>query len=244
MAHRGGASLSMAGLVTPNDLIRFAMDQFHARLEHDLMSLDDDAASSSTTPVDRIQQAIQLRLGYQRDYMESQTWHSAMALGASPDNVLQTQQQLQSLMEFIVQHAYDSQQQQQQPISELAKLTLGGVYVATELHMLTDKSVDYVDSWAFLKQRLGEWEQATGLLSPSGPLSDTLYVTSAVATAFASGAASILFPVTSMALANAWDDLPKTASDKVWSALVQNESNGIDATDPRFYKSNGDNKTV
>jgi hypothetical protein len=38
-------------------------------------------------------------------------------------------------------------------------LALGGVYVATELHLLTDLSPDYQDTWEFLHERVSEWER-------------------------------------------------------------------------------------
>jgi ubiquinone biosynthesis protein COQ9 len=237
MRHRGRASPSIAGLVTPSELVHFAMDRFHQRLVKDLEQQQQD---TTTMPLDRIKLAIQLRLGYQRDYMQSQTWHQAMALGASPSNALQTQQQLQRLIECIVQYAYGSQQGQDS-INELAKFALGGVYVATELHMLTDTSMDHGDTWAFLESRLAEWEQARAITSAAGPIADTVFVSSAVATAFVSGVASLFLPqVASQALSsnNPFGDLHKNmseATDQVWGSLAQTRKE-VDATDPSFYK--------
>jgi ubiquinone biosynthesis protein COQ9 len=243
------ASLSMVGLVNTSDLIYHVMNQFHCRLDQDLQQLrnDDFDAFLASTATQRLAHAIRLRLEYQCDYINAQNWHQAMALGASPDNALQTQQQLKSLIELMFQHAY-SYNQDSPPSSsmsgssELAKLTLGGVYVATELHMLTDNSLDYADSWAFLERRIAEWDQATSLLPTFG--SDSLFVPSAVASAFASGLASLLLPSTAAVASNAFGDLKASmnqAPDLLWSSLVQKEKQ-VDETDPAFYRA--DNKSV
>ena len=229
-----GVSLSVAGLITPNDLIRYAMDQFYNRLQQDLQQQNlNHHHDPSSSARESIQQAIQLRLSYQKDYLHSQTWHQGMALGASPDNALQTQEQLKQLINLITHHAYGTSQQQQS-VSELAKLTLGGVYVATELHMLTDSSPDFADTWAFLEQRLVEWEQIANLSSPS---TDALYVTTAVASAMASGLASLVQPMASQAISNLPSGLQNSLSqapEQLWSTLV-NQQTTVDGTDPSFY---------
>ncbi|GKY98959.1 hypothetical protein MPSEU_000851700 [Mayamaea pseudoterrestris] len=246
---RANLSLSMAGLVTPKDLVCHAMDTFHRRLEHDLQG---QVTDPSETPSDRMTRAIQLRLGYQREFMESQTWHQAMALGASPENVMHTQQQLKRLVELIYQYAYSKGSMQQS--NQFAKLTLGGIYMATELHMLTDTSIDYTDTWTFLKQRIQEWNQAGATLQNTlGPLAstDTLYVTSAVASAFASGLASLLLP-TAMTASSAFSSslpnmsamaaTPSQVPNQMYDSVTQTKAadDNLDATDPRFYKVHDD----
>jgi rpsU-divergently transcribed protein len=244
-----GASLSIAGLLTPNDLVHGVLQQFYDRLARDLHEerAADSAANTESAhhraPSQRIIHAIQIRLSYQKEYIASQTWHQAMALGASPENALPTQQQLKEQLDLIVQYAYNYQPNDSavaSSVSDIAKFALGGIYVATELHMLTDTSADYVDTWLFLEQRVREWEQATQMTG--GLSTDALYVPFAVASAFASGLASLLPPVASQALTNVnspLEQLQQSASmlpsQMLNAFLSQPTSNVIDATDPRFY---------
>jgi len=88
--------------------------------------------------------------------------------------------------------------------SIVERFSLGAVYVAVELHMLSDKSTDYSDTWAFLKERVGDWEKLRSSteslpvipnvsnLLQSHSASDIAFTASAVGSALASGAMSIL----------------------------------------------------
>lgn len=244
----GQASLSLVGLVTPNDMVHYAMDQFHTRLQTELTA---DSSSNASSPSERIQSAIQRRLSYQREFIQSKTWHQAMALGASPDNVLQTREQLQRLVELIVQHAYanaeDHTGMTTHPSpsalagtvrhSDLAKFTLGGVYVATELHMLTDSSPDFADTWAFLRQRIQEWEHATAAISSSSSAEDAMYVPVALGSAMVSGVASVLLGPSAAHLSIAVTQSVQGLTDHLVSSLMPQEQK-LDATDPRFYSDN------
>jgi hypothetical protein len=81
--------------------------------------------------------------------------------------------------------------------STLYKTALGGIFVATELHLLTDTSVDYVETWKFLELRLKDLDEgnysfpSVGLLdSKSIPMAATV----AVATSLLEGITSLLSP--------------------------------------------------
>jgi hypothetical protein len=95
------------------------------------------------------------------------------------------------------------------PLSDWQQLALGGVYVTTELHLLTDQSPNYQDTWEFLHERVSEWERLcwsagsqdysassflfnpTALLQQGGKVA---YTASAVASSLAGGVVSLLQP--------------------------------------------------
>jgi rpsU-divergently transcribed protein len=219
------ASLSMAGLCTPRDLVRFHMDRCNTRLRQELpvhlkSNVNDDATRSVGTCSleDKIASAFQLRLGYSKQFIEQSRWHEGMALGvSSSDQAWTTTEQIKEIVNIAVDACsavmpeqssdsnMESQYHQPRIVSDLERLTLGGIYVATELHMLTDTSPGYQDSWDFLRQRMNEWEivsnssllasvvaGATGGASSSFGVGDALSVGRTLTTAFASAAASVL----------------------------------------------------
>ncbi|KAL7575935.1 hypothetical protein ACA910_000732 [Epithemia clementina (nom. ined.)] len=199
------ASPSLAGMVTPNEMVSFAMDDWNQRLAHDLdqqqvhwqqqQDQDKQSPNLNTTatphpaqqgpqqqealpsPVDRVVNALKVRLEYQKDLVSSRQWHHGMAMGlSSPNQAMQTTQQLKTLMQTVVSKTLLHHQSnytninnaetnntgghpQPQPISDISQIALGAVYVATEFHMLADTSPNYQATWDFLRQRVQEWYQ-------------------------------------------------------------------------------------
>ena len=227
---KSGVSPSVAGLVTPVELVSFVMDDWNHRLAQELdleyhNNRRDDPANSfattttpTTTTVDRIANALQRRLEYQQELVSCRQWHHAMALGVStPQTALQTSQQLQTLIHTVLSKTSPSSLS----VSSLSHVTLGGVYVATELHMLADSSPNYQDTWNFLRHRVQEWYQSgtvgssSSSSSPVSMISVAGVTVSAVASAVASGLASV-FHVPGGSTTN----LPRTANQAVTWAMV------------------------
>jgi len=191
-----GASMACAGLISVPDLIAYSMDRWNEQLQTELRNQKWNASES---PTDKIVWALQRRLSYVQDLVQAGRWHEGMAMGAHPDSLMQTQGQLAALMDIVLTETCPSDE-----FSIIERFSLGAVYVAVELHMLSDKSTDYVDTWSFLKERVGDWEKlrsSTGSLPiipnvsnllQSHSASDIAFTASAVGSALASGAMSIL----------------------------------------------------
>jgi ubiquinone biosynthesis protein COQ9 len=98
---------------------------------------------------DRLKTAVRVRLRLQAPYAAS--WAQAMALGALPANLPNTLRAQAELVDEMWHLADD----RSTDVSWYTKrLVLGGVYSSTELFMLTDRSPDFADTWAFLDRRL------------------------------------------------------------------------------------------
>jgi ubiquinone biosynthesis protein COQ9 len=106
---------------------------------------------------DTVKCAVKFRLLYMAPYIN--TWPQAMAIGALPPNLPSTMNSLASISNDIWQRVGDKSTD----ISWFTKRgLLSGVYVATELHMLTDKSKNYEDTWDFLERRLEDISRVGG----------------------------------------------------------------------------------
>jgi len=206
-------SLSYATTLQATDLVQCFMETCNRELRerlrrerHNKQSDDTiDTASTTTTPrsssrVERLHHAMRLRLEMVATYIAMGRWHQGMALGISqPEAALTTSEQLKDLVSVIVQETDDDDDDDnnsQPPLSDLAQLGLGAVYVATECHMLADASTEYQDTWDFLRQTLQRWESLhqqnhTSMLSSSNFPSDAAFLASTLATAFGHGILSI-----------------------------------------------------
>mmetsp|Transcript_4322 Transcript_4322/g.11306 ORF Transcript_4322/g.11306 Transcript_4322/m.11306 type:complete len:298 (-) Transcript_4322:1940-2833(-) len=183
-----GWTLSMSGMITPNDLVSYWMDRWNDELEEHLQGSSTSSIADSTQ-ADRIGDAIQFRLQRVVPLVQCNRWHEGMALGLKTPTT--TRQQLHRIVELIDPHADVSQH-----------AVLGMIYASTELHLLTDTSPDYAETWAFLRQRAQEYESgsATGggisqLMSAGSVMGQVpVAATSAVAKSLFEGATSLLTP--------------------------------------------------
>jgi rpsU-divergently transcribed protein len=195
-ASSSNQSIAMAGLLqAPGDIVSFCMEDWNGRLRSELAGrLENDEDWKNGSHLYRIRRAFQLRLGYQKEMMRAERWHEAVAFGVRPENVLTTTQQLEDMVDIVVCEAC----RDSEALNTLEQLGLGAVYVATELHMLASSSSsddDDADTWAFLQQQLEQWERLRGITPDFvGSPSAAFYVTSSVASAFASGIASLVIP--------------------------------------------------
>ena len=172
--------LSMVGMITPIELVEWFMQdcnlQFASKLDHIQMDGMD-------TP-ERIAVAIQARLEYVLPVLA--TWHQGMALGAV-QNSITTANQLEEIVTLIANKAG--------PLSSPVERTaIGAVYVATELHLLTDTSPNYQDTWTFLKLRVGELHSLQSQHHQNPFSSDSIVATAAVAASLAGGLVSLAPP--------------------------------------------------
>lgn len=192
-------SLSYATTLQATDLVQYFMDTCNQELRKKLreeQQIDADTSTNSLPLVERLHHAIRLRLEMVASYIAMGRWHQGMALGISqPQAALVTSEQLKELIALIVQETVCTsvtKDSQQQPLSELAQLSLGAVYVATECHMLSDTSPDYQETWDFLRQTLRQWDSLREQkhLSASIP-ADAAFLASTLATAFGHGILSV-----------------------------------------------------
>lgn len=194
-------SMSVMGMVTVDDLIRFCMDQWNEELKKDLQK-QKAAMNDETHAEDLLERGLKTRLQYLTPYLESNRWHEGMALGIrGPSNALQTQQQLKEMIDIIVEAADYGDR-----LSAPERMALGAVYVATELHLLTDKSPDYRDTWAFLSSRMDDWRRLISFastadfsFSPSqsnrdgkSGIGDSFFVATSVASSLVGGLVSLV----------------------------------------------------
>jgi ubiquinone biosynthesis protein COQ9 len=150
------ASIALCGTVQPYQLVQAYMQEGNDQLRQALNQRQmEDWSYSSRSQVDRIVDALQIRLQYNQEFVQNQKWHEGMALGAQPQNVLNTRAQLEELIEIVATSVADPGQ----PWSVLEKLGLGGVYVAAEMHMLADSSPQFENTWSFLLDRVSSWDQ-------------------------------------------------------------------------------------
>jgi len=224
-------SMSVVGMITVDDLIGFCMNEMNRQLAKDLMEKQQQQHAQTSSPSSSqknishyaelnaargggggatLEEGMRTRLEYLVPYLKSGRWHEGMALGVrGPTNALKTRKQLQELVDILVQHTAAAGSDAAQ-LSTPERMALGAVYVTTELHMLTDTSPGYHDTWAFLSSRMEDWRRlgngsfvggspshntaaTTGIgggLLPSNA-SDALFVTSSVASSLVGGALSL-----------------------------------------------------
>jgi ubiquinone biosynthesis protein COQ9 len=181
-------SISMSGMLTPIDLVHWFMDDMNRQLRE-----KNQGDSQDTSDKNKIFKAIQWRLQQVVPLVQCGQWHKGMALGISTP--LTTKAQLHEFIEIISPPDASTEFQ----------AALGAIFVATELHLLSDSSHDYQDTWSFLQQRLDDLEQykdsnpgqlMMAIFPSSNPLdiSIPLMASMAVASSLMEGAASLLMP--------------------------------------------------
>lgn len=197
-------SLSMSGMLSPSELVGWFMDDMNRQLrtQKKEKTKNDDENDNDNA---RQFEAIQWRLEQVLPFVKSGQWHRGMAMGLSTP--LTTQSQLHEFIELI---SPDN-------CSTAYQTALGAIFVATELHLLTDDSPNYIDTWMFLRNRLNELEshrreygdvdpsQFMVQLASSAPIPSVSSLANmtnsipvvaglAVAQSLVEGAASLVFP--------------------------------------------------
>ena len=102
---------------------------------------------------DRIAFGVQTRLEMVTEYLES--WPDALAVQAQPTEVGHSLRNYGTIADIIWRASGD----ESVDFSWYAKrAALSGIYVSSELYLLTDKSENYKDTWKFLENRLNDME--------------------------------------------------------------------------------------
>lgn len=143
-----GLSPSIIGSFSRKEaaLVEYFMDDCLQRL---VDKIDSDESLKNLTPSDCITKLIRFRLEMQVPYIS--TWPEALGIQAQPVNVPTSFKQRAVLVDEIWHAAGDNASD----IDWYAKRTiLGGIYSTTEIYMLSDKSPDFRDTWAFLDARV------------------------------------------------------------------------------------------
>jgi ubiquinone biosynthesis protein COQ9 len=178
--------ISMSGMLTPSELVNWLMDDMNQQLKKQ-QQLDDDENENDDETHTTTLKKMKWRLQQVIPLVESGQWQHGMALGLT-STPLTTQSQLQEFIELVAPP--DS--------STLYKTALGGIFVATELHLLTDTSVEYVETWTFLELRLKDLDDGHHYFPSSGvlldPTSIPMAATVAVASSLLEGITSLLSP--------------------------------------------------
>ena len=192
-------SISMSGMLSPSELVNWFMDDMNEQLRK-----QQEKSNTQNTQFS----AIQWRLQQVLPFVESGQWHKGMAMGLSTP--LTTQAQLHEFIELI----------SPPNASQAYHTALGAIFVVTELHLLTDDSPKYADTWSFLQNRLDELDahvrefgdvdpaRFLGQLASSAPvpsltnlanMTNSIPVVAglAVAQSLVEGAASLVFPSSS-----------------------------------------------
>jgi rpsU-divergently transcribed protein len=170
-----------------SDLINFFMNDCNVRLENEFKALRTKDDFEKMTHSQVIEWGIRKRLEMNVTYVRSKRWHEGMALGAMPTNAYKTATHLETMVKVIENNMGQS-------LGRLERGAIGAVYIATELHLLSDDSVGYQDTWRFLVQRVRELELAAQSNFSAMPSSDMMVAGAAVASSLAGGLVSLFVP--------------------------------------------------
>lgn len=138
------------------DLVLHFIDECNNKLaEHLSNQARENKSDHKISQVEFIERSMKLRLSMLIPYIDS--WPQALTLLASPAAVSDCLESGANMIDEIWYHAGDLSTDMSWYTKRVA---LAGVYVATELYMLNDRSADFQDTWDFLKRRLNDAQAA------------------------------------------------------------------------------------
>lgn len=164
-----------------SDLINFFMMDCNNKLENEFKTLRTKEDFQKMTHSQIIEWGIRKRLEMNVSYVRSKRWHEGMALGAIPTNAYETATHLEAMVKIIENNMGQS-------LNQLERAAIGAVYIATELHLLSDESGGHEETWRFLGQRVKELE-----LAAETNFTD-IVAGATIASSFAGGIASLFAP--------------------------------------------------
>lgn len=173
-----------------SEMVHYFMKDCNDRLKDELERKVDIAKMTHT---EVIEWCIRERLSMNIPFVKSKRWHEGMALGAMPLNALETANHLEEIVKIIEQGMMVSSSSRQS-IGILERGAIGAVYIATELHLLSDESNGFRDTWNFLDDRAKELESAASSNLSIFPSPDMIVASSAVATSLAGAVISMAAP--------------------------------------------------
>jgi len=140
---------------------RVSNDQLAETLKQKALEGEQDK-SKKVSDVDFICFALEERLKMITPYIDK--WPEALALMTMPPNVPTSLANLLTLVDDICYYAGD----RSVDMNWYGKrISIAGVYKATELYMLQDKSHEYNQTWDFLRRRMDELSQLKSFISQS-----------------------------------------------------------------------------
>ncbi|GLT98808.1 hypothetical protein SLE2022_162880 [Rubroshorea leprosula] len=147
-AREVGVSPSIVGSFPRKEaaLVEFFMDDCLQRLI-DRIDLGEDL--KNLIPSRQISMLVKVRLEMQAPYISK--WPQALSIQAHPLNVPTSFKQRSMLIDEIWHAAGDDASDINWYVT---RTVLGGIYSTTEIYMLTDRSPDFQDTWAFLDDRV------------------------------------------------------------------------------------------
>ena len=137
----------------PVELVEHFNDDCNARLAADLESRNEELASLEVH--NRLLVAMQTRLRMIAPHVHS--WPQALALRALPQNLPNTLASAHSLAKQLLEACGEDAKTPlvPPPVDPLVKLvSIGAIYGAAELHLLTDRSSEHGDTWAFVEKEV------------------------------------------------------------------------------------------
>lgn len=219
-------STSISGLVTPCDLIEHCMDQWNARLRQELINFS-NTGNSYHEQEEFLTYAIKSRLEYSVPYIRSKQWTNGMALGLK--NPLRTQSQLKEMIHIIT----TAEQNQNNDSVKIPLMVINpyhvmicSIFVATELHLLTDASDNFEDTWTFLKQHIenikilrANFSTPNNIIGSMRNDNNIMFTISSVVSSFASGFVSLLSPPQSFTMQRQQQNQSTSPMDSSWLSM-------------------------
>jgi hypothetical protein len=205
------------------ELVSFFMKLCNDNLKHNLHRRQKGQHQQQASNINRTQSscemevltyAIRTRLEMNVPYLTSNRWYEGMALGAMyPTHALQTAMLLEELTYIIhnavsntgVKSSSSNGDNAEAEGDKIKQAAIGGIYIATELCMLTDTSLNYHDTWSFLQDRVRDYNTlstttystANDRTNPMSNANSDMAVTAGMAVASSIGSAmlSLMTPV-------------------------------------------------
>jgi len=129
------------------ELVSFFMTRSTALMSHEMSVLPLDQMTTN----EKIRKSLRLRLEMLSPFIS--TWPQALALGILPQNLPTTLHNIAALSDDIWSicgcRSTDMNWYSKRAL-------LGGVYVSTELYMITDHSDNFANTWEFMDRRLDD----------------------------------------------------------------------------------------
>ncbi|KAF7282758.1 hypothetical protein GWI33_001909 [Rhynchophorus ferrugineus] len=144
------------------DLVHYFNTSSNQKLVKILQQLQKDFEQKPVTPGEFVELAIQERLKMLLPYVNR--WPQAIAIMSLPPNVPNALAALLAMVDDICYYAGDRSVDFNW---YMRRLGVAGVYKATELYLIQDKSKDNVETWEFLKRRMEEAVQLHEIISKS-----------------------------------------------------------------------------
>ena len=128
-----------------------AIEESKKYFEETLDENSTDRSDNTLSQTDKIKFATRKRLEMIEPYTDS--WPQAMALGALPQNVPSTMKNISNTIDSLWKISGDYSDSNSTSYYTKRGI-LSGIYVSTEMYMLTDTSKDYSDTWDFLDRQV------------------------------------------------------------------------------------------